>query len=75
MLSRRGAGEGNCPRLHLVEAAFGITVTEVTWRKPSDFFKCVGEIMWISVADVIANLGDGVICFAKLGLGVLHLGL
>ena len=59
----------------MVEAAFGITITEVTWRKPSDFFKCVGKVMRISIANVIANLGNGVVGFAKFGLGVFHLGL
>ena len=61
--------------LFLVEAAFGIAVAEVAWGKAGDFLEGVGEVVRVRVADIIANLGDGVVGLAKLRFGMLHFGL
>lgn len=58
-----------------IQSSFRITIPKVTWRKSGDFFKCVRKVVRVGIADVISNLGDGVIGFAKLGFGILHLGL
>lgn len=56
-----GNGGWEAAFLFFIESAFGIAVTEVTWRKPGDFFKGIGKVVWVGVADVVANLRDRVV--------------